>query len=100
MQNEARMQPRDTKPTVATNVTSAVKALRIELDRMIQDLRVKTKGASAEARHTLDVLDEEVKRFGGEVANASEETRADLEKVGADLRARVQKLVNQIALPS
>lgn len=100
MQNENRTQPRNTEPTVATNVTTAVTALRIELERMIQDLRVKTKGASAEARHTLDVLDEEVKRFGGEVAEATAETRADLEKVGADLRARVQKLINQVALPS
>ncbi len=102
MENQIQNQNQSQKAgaTVARNVTSAVADLRIELDRMIQDLRVKTKGASAEAQHTLEILDREVKRFGGEVANATSETRSDLEKVGQDLRARVQKLINQVALPS
>jgi hypothetical protein len=97
---EQQVQSTQTEPTVAQNVTTELTNLRNEMQRMIDDLRTKTKGASAEAQHSLDALDQEVKRFASDVADAANETRSDLRKVGMDLRMRVQKLANQVALPS
>jgi uncharacterized coiled-coil DUF342 family protein len=96
---EQQVQSTESKPPVAQNVTDELTSLRTELQRTVHDLRMKTKGASAEVQHTLKVLDEEVKRFAGQVADAAEETRTDLKKVGTDLRMRVQKLANQVTLP-
>ena len=70
------------------------------MERMIDDLKTKTKSSSAEIQHTLEALDVEVKRFARDAAAAAEDTRADLRRVGIDLRMRVQKLANQVALPS
>jgi len=88
------------QPTVGQNVTDQLKTLRIDLDRTIQDLRVKTKEASAETKTTLESLDREVRRFGAKMVNAEGDTRDDLMKVGKDLRARARKLANEVALPS
>lgn len=97
---EQRVHDNGFQPTVALNLPAPLSDLRIEIDRMVADLRVKTKGASAEARHTLEALDIEAKRFADELTAATEETCDDLRKVGMDLRMRIQKLANQVALLS
>lgn len=88
------------QPTVAQNVAGELSSLRIEMERMINDLKMKTKSSSAEARHTLEALDVEVKRFASDVVDVAEDTHDDLRKVGMDLRMRIQKLANQVVLPS
>lgn len=61
---------------------------------------MKSKGASDEIQNTREVLEKEVKRFSDEVQSAAGNTRSDLEKVGRDLQARLQRLANQIGAGS
>ena len=73
--------------------------LRNDLSRIAQDVRMKSKGASAEIQHTRRMLEREVKRFSAEVGQAVDRTQHDLMQLGNDLRMRYQKLTNQIVLP-
>jgi hypothetical protein len=88
------------QPTVRHNFNEEVGRLRDDLMRTAHELRMKSKGASAEVQSTLSALEREAKRFSDEVANAAEETGEDLKQVGDDLRIRFQKLANQIVMPS
>lgn len=88
------------EPTVRANVAEELKRLRDELSRTAHEIRMKTKGASAEVQDTRRMLEREVKRFGAEVEEAAERTQEDLLKVGKDLRKRFDKLANEIVLPA
>lgn len=87
-------------PTVAQNAGEELVELRTVLERMAHDLRMKTKGAGEEMVHTRRALEAELKRFSTQVSVAADETRDDLQTVGRDLKSRMQKLANQIAIPS
>lgn len=73
--------------------------LRDELARRAHELRMKSKGSSAEVQDTLRMLDREAKRFSAEVEEAVEHTQSDLIDFGEKLQKRFQKLANQIAMP-
>lgn len=88
------------KPTVADNIASELSALRDELERVAHDVRMKSKGASAEVQDTRRALEREIKRFSADITVAADETRKDLKQTGKDLRMRLQQLANQIVLPS
>ncbi len=87
------------KPTVRENVTEELTRLRDELSRTAHELRMKSKGASAEVQDTRKMLEREAKRFSAEVEEAVERTQDDLIQAGKDLRMRFQKLTNQIVTP-
>lgn len=86
-------------PTVPANVTEELTRLRDELSRAAHELRMKSKGASAEVQDTRRMLEREAQRFSAEVEEAVERTQEDLLQAGQDLRMRFQKLANQIVLP-
>ena len=75
-------------------------SLRNDIERAVEDLRMKTKGASSEAQHLLESLEVEVKRFAQDVVDVADDSREQLRDAGIDLRMRLQKLANQVALPS
>ncbi len=85
--------------SVRENVQDELIRLRTDLYRIAHEVRMKSKGASAEVQDTRRMLEREVKRFGAEVGQAVERTQQDLIRFGDDLRLRYQKLANQIALP-
>jgi hypothetical protein len=87
------------EPTVRENVQEELLRLRDDLYRIAHDVRMKSKGASAEIQDTRRMLEREVKRFGAEVGQAIDRTQQDLVQLGDDLRLRYQKLANQIAFP-
>jgi hypothetical protein len=97
---EQQLNTTQNESNVRQNVSSELSKLRTEMERMVEDLRMKSKTASAEAQNTVEALDAEVKRFAGDIADAADDTRDDLRKVGRDLRMRIQKLTNQVKLPS
>lgn len=88
-----------TEPTVRENVQEELMRLRDDLYRIAHDVRMKSKGASAEVQDTRRMLEREVKRFGAEVGQALDRTQQDLMQLGDDLRMRYQKLANQIVFP-
>ena len=55
------------EPTVRENVQEELLRLRDDLYRIAHDVRMKSKGASAEIQDTRRMLEREVKRFGAEV---------------------------------
>ncbi len=88
------------EPTVGENVSEELNRLRSELSRTAHEIRMKSKGASAEVQDTRRMLEREAKRFSAEVEDAVERTQEDLVRAGKDLRMRFQKLANQIVMPS
>lgn len=88
-----------TQQTVRENVQEELIRLRDDLYRIAHDVRMKSKGASAEIQDTRRMLEREVKRFGAEVGQAIDRTQQDLVELGEDLRMRYQKLTNQIVFP-
>ncbi len=84
---------------VRKNVEEELIRLRDDLYRIAKDVRMKSKGASAEIQHTRRMLEREVKRFAAEVEQAVDRTQQDLVQLGDDLRMRYQKLANQIVFP-
>lgn len=92
-------QRKPSTPSVRENVTEELTRLRDELSRTAHELRMKSKGASAEVQDTRKMLEREAKRFGAEVEEAVERTQEDLIQAGKDLRMRFQKLANEIVLP-
>ncbi len=102
--NMTRKQSKTPKGTamqrpVRKNVEEELLRLRDDLYRIAKDIRMKSKGASAEIQHTRQMLEREVKRFGAEVQQAADRTQQDLLQLGGDLRMRYQKLANQIVFP-
>jgi predicted translin family RNA/ssDNA-binding protein len=87
------------EPRVRGNAQEDLVRLRDELYRLAHDVRMKSKGAGAEVQDTQRMLESEVLRFGAEIDQAVEKTQDQLRRLGDDLRARYQKLANQIALP-
>lgn len=90
---------RSSKATVRENVTEELHRLRDELSRTAHEIRMQSKGASAEVQDTRRMLEREAKRFSAEVEEAIERTQADLLRAGKDLQMRFQKLANQIVMP-
>jgi light-regulated signal transduction histidine kinase (bacteriophytochrome) len=88
------------KPTVRENVTEELHRLRTQLSRTAHEIRMKSKGAGAEVKDTLTMLEREAKRFSAEVDEAVERTQEDLIRAGKDLQTRFEKLANQIAMPA
>lgn len=86
--------------SVGENVQKELMSLRSELERIAHDLRMKSKGASAEIQDTRRMLEREAKRFGAEVEEAVDRTQRDLIESGRALRVRFQQLADEIALPS
>jgi len=73
--------------------------LRDELARRAHDLRMKSKGSSADVHDTRRMLEREAKRFSVEVEEAVERTQRDLISAGKALQVRFRKLANEIAMP-
>lgn len=71
--------------------------LRIEVDRLSHDVRMKTVGAGAEHRARARTLAREAKQFAARVS-AGEDDRAPLMAVGEQLHARLRRLATQIAM--
>ena len=88
------------EPTVRKNVSEELNRLRDELARTAHDIRMKSKGASAEVQDTRRMLEREATRFSAEVEEAVERTQEDLLEAGKDLRIRFRTLANQIVLPA
>jgi hypothetical protein len=82
------------------NVQEELVRLRVDLNRIAHDIRMKSKGASAEIQQTRRILERELRRFGAEVDQLIDRTREDLVEVGKDLRMRFTKLAHQIAFPA
>jgi len=91
-EKQASTQPQ----TVRENVTDELSRLRDNLTRIAHDVRMKSKGASAEVKATRDKLEKEVERFSADVEKAADETKKDLMRVGQDLQMRFEKLANQV----
>ncbi|MDH3653636.1 MAG: hypothetical protein OEN21_05160 [Myxococcales bacterium] len=87
------------EPTVRETVTDELTRLRDELSRTAHEIRMKSKGASAEAQDTRRMLEREAKRFSAEVEEAVERTQEDLVEAGKDLQMRFQELAKQLAHP-
>lgn len=87
------------QPNVRQNISEDIMRLCDDLSRTAHEMRMKSKGASAEVRSTASALEREVKRFRQQVKDAAAETQDDLKQVGEDLRIRFQKLANQIVMP-
>lgn len=87
------------QPSVQQDLEEQLIQLRDELSRTAHELRMKSKGSSAEVHDTLKMLDREAKRFRAEVEEAVERTQRDLIDFGEVLQMRLQKLANQIAMP-
>ena len=87
------------EPSVRENLTEEVNRLRDELSRTVHDIRMMSKGASAEVQDTLRMLEREAKRFSAEAEEAVERTQEDLVQAGKDLQMRFQTLANHIAMP-
>jgi hypothetical protein len=83
-------------PSVRDNVTAELQRLRDELSRTVEEIRMKTKDASAEVQDTRKMLEREAERFGAEVEEAVDRTQEDLVRAGQDLRKRFQKLASEI----
>jgi ketosteroid isomerase-like protein len=88
------------EPTVRKNVQEELMRLRVDLNRIAHEIRMKSKNASAEIQDTRQVLERELRRFGTEVDQAIDRTREDLVEAGKDLRMRFTKLAHQIAFPA
>ncbi len=86
--------------TVVDSISSELSAMRDELERIAHDVRMKSKGASAEVQDRRRVIEREIKRFSAEISVAADETRQDLKETGEALRMRLHELANQLALPS
>ena len=97
MHSKSSVQER--KP-VGENVVKELKDLRDELSRTAHEIRMKSKGASAEVRDTGRDLEREVQRFSAQVDSAAKDTAEYLRRVGKDLRARFQQLASQIVGPA
>lgn len=87
------------QPIVRENVAEELSQLRNDLWRVAHEVRMKSKGASAEVKSSRAALEREVERFSEQVKGAAEEAQEDLKQIGEDLRMRLQKLVNQIVMP-
>lgn len=92
-------EPVETSPIGAQSDPVTLMDLRIELQRMVENLRMHTKRASAEAQHVFESLDEQVKKFACDVVSAAADRREELKDAGYELRMRVQKLANQLWIP-
>ena len=100
-QNEAqRSAANRSERTVADNISSELSAMRDELERLAHDVRMKSKGASADVQDRRRAIEREIKRFSAEITVAADETRQDLKEAAEALRTRLHKLANQLALPS
>jgi ElaB/YqjD/DUF883 family membrane-anchored ribosome-binding protein len=88
------------KPSVRENVTEELHRLRDELSRTAEQIRMKTKDASAEVQDTRRMLEREAQRFSAEVEEAVDRTQEDLVQAGRDLRKRFQKLADEIVAPA
>jgi len=101
MQETMHSNPSSPSPQpVGKKVANDLNDLRDELSRTAHEIRMKSKGASAEIQNTGRELEQEVQRFSAQVDAAAKDTAEDLRRVGKDLRDRFQKLAAQIIGPS
>ena len=82
--------------TVEENVSKELKALRSDIKSLADDLRRRINLAGEDAKERWMKLDAERKRFLDKMEQAAEETRADLRRVGSDLKKRLQGLQEEI----
>lgn len=95
-----RTQSKGTRPGGREIVARKASHLRDNLWRLAHEVRMKSKGASAEVKSTRVALEREVERFSEQVKSAAEEPYDDLQQQAEDLRMRFQKLANQIVMPA
>lgn len=85
-------------PTRRKYAARELALLRVHLERLAHEMRMKTLGTGAEMQDRSRVLAQRVAWFSEQVSEAEHSSHNELRRIGDDLHVRLQKLAHEVAM--